>query len=278
MLAREKTGQYFRVLALCGLFLLAIPAGDFFLFPENHPPGDDLLVLRVHIFMTLFLGLLVFVVSTWRNIIGHWFSAESQKRIMALEKTEAELSFLKSQVNPHFLFNTLNNIYVLSLRQSGQASESIMKLADLMRYVLTRGGDRYVPLEEEIRYLQHFIDLQRMRLTDRVRVRFEISGTAQGHRVSPLLFLPFIENAFKYGISTRADCQVIIRFILEPGKLIFQTENKVFGGKSDPVKSTGTGLPNVRRRLELLYPGRHWLRAEQTGETFFTDLCIQDMP
>jgi two-component system LytT family sensor kinase len=272
ILARQQLWAYLGCLLFFSLLIPGITAfRDLFSStPGNLPPE----IRAIQTLYTLVLFLLVLIASTGNNIVQNWFSAESQRREIEFQKTATELSFLKSQINPHFLFNTLNNIYTLSILKSEKAADSILKLADMMRYVLTEVGDKPVPMEQEIHYLEQFIDLQKIRLTESVKVEFQVFGDPAGHTIAPLLLLPFIENAFKYGVSTRIDSIIKISITLKPGTIILQTENQVFEEKLAKELSTGTGLRNAGRRLELLYPDRHWLRTETIGSKFFADLTL----
>jgi hypothetical protein len=279
ILARQKLVWYSLATGILYLVCISIPELGRFIcrpdaFPLPPPPPPD--VISIETLASTCLFLIIWIASTSQLVTEKWFSAESQRKEMAFEKSKTELSFLKAQINPHFLFNTLNNIYTLSLMKSDKATDSILKLADMMRYVLTEAGDKAVPLQQEIKYLDQFISLQRIRLTDRVQVQFDIFGEVENRSIAPFLLLPFVENAFKYGISTHQDCLIKIQLTVKKGELIFQTENRVFQEKLSREYSTGTGLTNLRRRLEILYPNRHWIRTETVGSTFFADLTIND--
>jgi len=275
VLARQHLGTYLGSLLTSTLLILLIPQLSEQLFPHpDHFRPPHLVSINILISFSLFL--IVLIASTGNNIVQNWFSAESQKRAIEFQKTAAELSFLKSQINPHFLFNTLNNIYTLSILKSDKASDSILKLAGMMRYVLSEVGEKSVQLEQEIDYLQQFIDLQKIRLTELVTVDFQVFGSTANKEVAPLLFLPFVENAFKYGVSTHTQSTIKISLTLKPGSIIFQTENQIFEEKLSKELSTGTGLVNARRRLEILYPERHWLRIETIGNTFYMDLTLTE--
>lgn len=277
ILARQKPLWYSTAIGILYLICISIPEWGRLLarpdsFPHPPPPPPD--VISIETLASTCLFLIIWIASTSQLVTEKWFSAESQRKEMAFEKSRSELSFLKAQINPHFLFNTLNNIYTLSLMKSDKATDSILKLADMMRYVLTEAGDKAVPLQQEIKYLDQFISLQKIRLTDRVKIQFDIFGTMENQTIAPFLLLPFVENAFKYGISTHQDCVIKIQLTAKPGELIFQTENRIFQEKLSREYSTGTGLTNLRRRLEILYPNRHWIRTETVGQHFFADLTI----
>jgi sensor histidine kinase YesM len=149
-----------------------------------------------------------------------------------------------------------------------------LKLAGMMRYVLTDMGEKSVPLEQEIHYVQQFLDLQKIRMTNRVKVEFDLFGDVQKQEIAPLIFLPFIENAFKYGVSTHQDSVIKITITLKPDSITLQTQNQVFEEKLAKELSTGTGLKNARRRLEILYPEKHSLRTENIGNQYFADLTL----
>ena len=216
------------------------------------------------------ISLLVFVISTGIKVVSQWFEYEKKNREIENEKLNTELSFLKSQINPHFLFNTLNNIYSLAESGSDKTSEAVMKLSSIMRYVLTEAKNNSVPLEKEIQFTSHFIELQKMRLTDKSKIDFTITGDPEGKQISPLLFLPFVENAFKYGISTREPSPIRIFLDIKDKELDFTINNNKYNqALLKPAETTGIGILNIKRRLELLYHNRYklYLADEKTNYT-----------
>jgi two-component system, LytTR family, sensor kinase len=218
--------------------------------------------------------LLVFMVSTGTKIISFWFESERNKNRIEREKSLAELSALKAQLNPHFLFNTLNNIYYLASKKSETTPDVILKLSDLMRFVLTETTAESIPLEKEVECIQQYIDLQRLRLTDKTGVSFETTGEIKDHKIAPLLLLPFVENAFKFGVSTHTASTISISLSVQNGKLSFIVRN----GKVNSIRSeesTGTGLSNVSRRLNLTYPGKHALKIQETDSDYDVELKIK---
>jgi two-component system LytT family sensor kinase len=273
LLANQKRTAYRFAIGISVFTILAIPFIDNELIISESNTDPD--VLGVNTLITLLLFMAVFITSSGQAIVKHWFSAETRKKEMEFEKTVTELSFLKSQINPHFLFNTLNNIYTLSILKSDKAPDAILKLADMMRYVLTDVGEKEAPVEQEIEYIEKFIALQKMRLTNTVEVDFKIFGKPDGQKIAPLLLMPFVENAFKFGVSTREKSSIKIALTLKKKDLTFQVENTVFKEKISKMLSTGTGLKNVKRRLELLYPKNHWIRTEEINSKFFVDLNIE---
>ncbi|MDR3712010.1 MAG: sensor histidine kinase [Puia sp.] len=219
--------------------------------------------------------LLVFVFSTGVKVINHWLRSEQRNKEIANEKLNAELSFLKAQINPHFLFNTLNNIYSLATNHSDQTAAAIMKLSNIMRYVLTEAKNDQVPLEKEIQFISHYIELQKMRLTDKSSVSFTIQGDTANRTIAPLLFLPFVENAFKYGVSTREASPIHILLEITGNLIYFKVVNgKHINTTLKMVDNTGIGINNTRRRLDLLYPGKHTLTIADEASTFTVHLNI----
>lgn len=200
------------------------------------------------------------------KLLEDWLVHQQERRNLVSEKTTAELAFLKSQVNPHFLFNTLNNIYALSYTKSDAAPGAILKLSELMRYMLydsngPAGESLRVPLSKEITYLENFVALEKLRLTN-AQVLVQIDGSPDLYRIEPLLLVPFVENAFKHGQLTDPANPLVIDLSIRHGKLCFDTVNRKANRQKDSVG--GVGLQNVRRRLALLYPNRHVLRITDT--------------
>jgi two-component system LytT family sensor kinase len=225
---------------------------------------------------SLAIFLLVFAISTGVKVVEQWFQSERKAKEIENEKLNTELSFLKAQINPHFLFNTLNNIYSLAAVQSEKTAEAVMKLSSIMRYVLTEVKNDNVPLEKEILFITHYIELQKLRLTDKSKVDFKIIGETDGKQISPLLFLAFVENAFKYGISTRDLSPIHIRMELKNNELCFSVTNNKYMGTllKSTDNNTGIGIENARRRLELLYKNRYTLQIADTSTTYTVNLHI----
>jgi two-component system, LytTR family, sensor kinase len=219
--------------------------------------------------------LMVFVFSTGIRVINQWLRSEQRNKEIANEKLKAELSFLKAQINPHFLFNTLNNIYALASAQSEQTAAAIMKLSSIMRYVLTEARNDLVPLEKEILFTSHYIELQKMRLTDKTIVDFSVRGEPLGHQIAPLLLLPFVENAFKYGISTRERSPINILLEIQKDSLNFKICNQKHLNTLLRVSdNTGIGISNTKRRLDLFYEDRYSLEIHDKANEFSVHLKI----
>ncbi len=217
--------------------------------------------------------ILVFMVSTGTRIITSWFVLERQKNQAQHEKSLAELSALKAQLNPHFLFNTLNSLYYLARKKADSTPDMILKLSSLMRFVLTETKAGLISLEKEVECIQEYIDLQRLRLTDKTEVVFTKEGELNDQQIAPLLLLPLVENAFKFGVSSRTNSTIFINLTLQQDKLTFIVKN----GKVNSVtesESTGIGLKNVRQRLSLIYPEKHAFMIQETDNLFSAELKI----
>lgn len=205
----------------------------------------------------------------------HTRSQEAQQQ-MTLEKVSAELAMLKLQVSPHFLFNTLNNIRWLARRKSDQTEAAVVTLAQLLRYMIYQAQQDRVPLRQEVEHLKHYIDLQQMRLADKHTVSFTCEGDIDAHLIEPLLFIPFVENAFKYGLHGQQESHIRISLNVTDDTLTFRTDNPMAQLVADQavpanaassgagVVESGIGVANVQKRLALHYPGRHALTL--TGE------------
>ena len=198
-------------------------------------------------------------------------------RTLKAEKAEAELALLRSQVNPHFFFNTLNNLYSLVVHQSEKAPEVILKLSDMMRYTIYEGKKDKVSLKEEIEYLQGYIDLHKIRYQKEVDIRFETSEESE-LQIAPLLFIVPLENAFKHGVESLREGAYIhasVKTDIQNEKLVFEISNNFEEKESESKK--GIGLENLRQRLELLYPEQHQLDIVKEEGVFTVTLQLDTL-
>ncbi|QKZ11762.1 sensor histidine kinase [Spirosoma sp. KUDC1026] len=192
------------------------------------------------------------------------------------QRTQAELDALKAQVNPHFLFNSLNNIYGTAIQEgSPRTAESVQQLSGIVRYVMEESRLQTTDIRRELRFIGDFVELQQLRLPnlDTIDIRTTVDWDEQPAHIVPLLLNPLIENAFKYGISIHYPCFVYISLRVQEGQLRLTTENSVLP-RNELEKSTGLGLANVRQRLDLAYPDRYRLAINETDETFHVTLTI----
>lgn len=215
------------------------------------------------------LFLLIFTVGTCISVIQRWLRTEQHRKETENEKLHTELSFLKSQVNPHFFFNTLNNIYSLAIVRSEKTAPAVMKLSSIMRYILTETQRDMVPLRNEVDFINNFIELQQVRLTDKVAVHFSAEGDIDNLLVAPLLFIPFVENAFKYGVSTKESSTINIEISTHENKILFFAKNYMVASENNLMENTGIGINNVKRRLELMYPDKHQL-THKIEDNYYT--------
>jgi LytS/YehU family sensor histidine kinase len=207
------------------------------------------------------------------RIVMGWYEEMQQKQMLEEEKLRSELALLKAQVNPHFLFNTLNNIDSLIHTDAGKASEALIKLSTLLRYVIYDAVKDLVPLQLELGHIEAYIELQRLRYTNGREIQLEIKGQPGNRWIAPMLFIPFLENAFKHTDAEGIAKGMEICIQIDSGAIAFSCTNRI--SKRSPETSGGFGLDNVRKRLEIQYPGRHTLETGPEGELYITRLKLE---
>ena len=232
--------------------------------------------------MILYTGARYFRIGTQQRMR---LKEEEEKRIKAemelkeleAKQSQAELNLLKSQVNPHFLFNSLNSIYSLILNNSDISADAVMKLSDLMRYLLESSKKRKVLVKHEFEFLQNYIALEIIRLGNKAQLSSNFKGDLSGKIIAPLLLIAFIENCFKHGISVNSKANKIdISVELNKNTVLLHTRNNVAPQRINPLtKKSGTGIENVKKRLELLYPGKHKLKINNDEKKFIVNLLIE---
>ncbi len=244
------------------------------------PPGKEMHQKAMSIglffmFRDMLTLVTIAVLSVAIKMTGKWYITEAERQEEQKERTEAELTNLKQQLNPHFLFNTLNNIYALIAISPEQAQESMLELSKLLRYVLYENSGNFVPLERELNFIHNYVELMRIRLNPDVNMKININVAETGKTVAPLLFITLIENAFKHGISPSQPSFIHVDIHQNDGKQLNCTIRNSYFPKSESDQSgSGIGLENLRRRLEILYPHKHILRTEKEGDTFVAELII----
>ncbi len=250
------------------------------LYPPFFPDrvGTDFFVaFRILKTFTNIYTLAIMVIAI--KLLKKWYYDQQEAKSLEKEKLEAELKFLKSQVHPHFLFNTLNNLYSLTLKKSDNAPEVVLKLSELMSYMLYDTSARQVALSKEINYINHYIDLEKIRYGDRLDISFNTAGNMAGKMIAPMLLLPFIENSFKHGVSGELETVwVSLDLHVEGDKLVFKVENSK-SPEEEHVKissyRSGIGLKNVRRRLDLIYGKNYDLKIFDEKDTFLVVLKLK---
>ena len=271
------TGKYKKLIII--FFLLALIAGFIFrvlqgaiILPVFYPqrpftPWDIgrfmWALFEIFSISAILLSIKLFILK---------FESMQREKELENEKLQTELSFLKAQINPHFLFNTLNNIYGLSLKNSPQTSDSILKLSELLRFILHDGSMSEIKIIDEIKIINDYIELEKLRYGERLNINFKIDIDNQNQMIAPLILLSFIENSFKHGASeSRFNSSINISLLLKNGYLTFSVINSKEGGS---YNDNGIGLKNIRRQLELIYESRHSINIQNSNDLFELKLTI----
>ncbi len=237
---------------------------------SNYSSGTT---VQYYIYDNLYFGGPLIVMSVLFWILDDNLTKQKERYMLLEEKKSAQLSFLKNQVNPHFIFNTLNNIYSLVSSGSQQALQAISKLSELMRYMYKDSDHEKVPLQNELQYINSFIELQKIRLVNPGIIQFTAPENAGAYQVAPLLLIPFIENIFKHGIINNIDRPINITISLLGNQLKLKTSNAINALHKD--EASGVGLSNVKKRLELLYPHKYSLKNYADGDQYCTALRLE---
>lgn len=239
--------------------------------PGPRPPRPVFVQWQDSITLALMVGLSVAIKMTQK-----WIVTEKERQQLEQERTEAELKNLKNQLNPHFLFNTLNNIYSLIAISPDRAQSAVLELSKMLRYVLYENAQAYVPMEKELEFNHNYIELMRLRLARHVKVEVDMPrGLCRGYQIAPLLFITLIENAFKHGTSaTEPSFVTIVMREPSPGVIECRIENSCFPKNENDKSGSGIGLKNLSRQLELLYPGKYTLHAESDARVYRSSLTI----
>lgn len=283
LLLKKRLGIYILVSII--LIVVAVVISHKFLMPQlpferikgGMPPKIDMEQGPKFGFLP---GLLPFVTFSFYFLLGsilriyvEWKKNDTLRKKVENEKINSELQFLKTQLNPHFLFNSLNAIYSLSIKKSPDTSEAIINLSELMRYMLYEANRDFVPLTKEVIYIQNYIQLQRLRLSNSEEVTINVYGEEKDRLIPPLLFISFIENAFMYGTDYEGKTHVKINLTFTDTSIRLFVQNKIGHFKKE-LKNSGVGLQNIKNRLQLLYPDSHTLKAGNDGAYYIVDLTL----
>ncbi|SHE45522.1 GHKL domain-containing protein [Mariniphaga anaerophila] len=235
---------------------------------------------QLHIYHYTLISIIITGFSIGLCVIQEHSATEKRQKEMEKEMLNSELAFLKNQISPHFFFNTLNNIYSLIEVNSNDAQAAVMKLSRMMRYLLYESEHGQTSLSHEIDFMNHYIDLMRLRLSPKVDLQVDLPEKELKTEIPPLLFIPFIENAFKHGVSYREHSFIHISMRAEQNQIVFKCSNSRSTKKEEtPDRNhSGIGLENVKKRLNLLFPGEHELSISQSGTTFDVLLNINLKP
>ncbi|MFA6152685.1 MAG: histidine kinase [Chitinophagaceae bacterium] len=264
---KSKTVYFLVVIFVFALFCLVpdilahIPFIPY--FPDDNELHIHTIIQVRHVFF-LFMVILLY---------GNVTVAEERRRAAENERMIAEMRYLKAQINPHFLFNTLNSIYALLMVNPPEAGKSIIKMSNIMRHILKASENSSEHLSETLDILKDYIDLQKDRFKETIDVEYTVQGSPEGLQIAPLLIIPFIENAFKYGINPSEKSKIIIRIELRDNRLKLFVSNKDFQHLNF-IKGSGIGMENTKRRLQLLYPGHYQLDIKKANGMFNVDLQL----
>jgi two-component system LytT family sensor kinase len=235
----------------------------------------EFLVMNQH---TVFLILFVIAGgSTVIRIISDWQRHQRDRKDLETQRMQSEIKFLKSQINPHFLFNTLNSLYALTLKKSDKAPEIVIKLSEMMRYMLYESNERRVPLQKEVNYIQNYLALEALRQSGHADIQFNVEGQISDQTIAPLIFIPFLENSFKHGLNHQiSDGYVYVTMKVLDNRLLLRIQNSKPEHAPQPAEknSGGIGLANVQRRLNLLYPNQYKLDIEDNDKEHIVELSL----
>jgi two-component system LytT family sensor kinase len=265
------------LLALAFIALLITPIRTLFLFllANGNPEAQTAYASnQTYVFFTHFIAGLY---TTIYLIIMDWLQQQREKKELENQTLQSELKFLKSQINPHFLFNTLNSLYALTLRKSDLAPEIVLRLSEMMRYMLYDCNEKEVKLDKEITYMENYLEMEKLRHGDKINIEVTIEGETQNDKIAPLLLIPFLENAFKHGVNdTSKPSFVRLNIEINNGLLIMKIENSktTTKPKITDKRSGGIGLVNVKRRMDILYPDNHILHIEDLPDIYTVSLRL----
>jgi len=265
---------YISLILVCIGIKLVSPAVIMLFFDQSpppillhHPPAvRSMLPLA---FSNSFLMYIVIILA------GIGLRLNNRWKITEQERLQSELSSLKSQINPHFLFNTLNSIYAETLGKANTASDMILKLSDMMRYTTTEAHIEKVPLQKELDYISNYIELQKLRLASKAKLEYHIDKDTNSFKIAPFLLIPFIENAFKYGVNSEQNSSIRIKLKISNTELTLSTYNKKVDTEETLKETFGLGIKNTKQRLSLIYPEKHLLTIIDTEKEYFVSLYIK---
>lgn len=230
---------------------------------------------RNYVFILILVYLIVAIVS-FVSLLNHSFEATSKNKVLENKILETQLQFLKKQIHPHFLFNTLNTIYGFALKQSKNTPEIILKLSNLLDYILYQVNKPKVFLKDEIEHIQEYMDLEKIRFQETLQVNFTKENILETAEIAPMLLIPFVENAFKHGNIIEGTLQVNIVVKIKKRDLYFYISNS-FLDKELHKNQSGIGLENIKKRLEILYPNQFELGSKITNNLYEVNLLVKNL-
>ncbi|WP_160714095.1 sensor histidine kinase [Chitinophaga solisilvae] len=270
LLHKKRYAEYITAVILIFCYFLGLRYGFEKLFLKE--PVRDVKPLILFLFFIFFL---VLSASTAFRMIRDRLELERRVTAKENENLKTELSLLRSQVSPHFMFNVLNNMVSLARKKSDLLEPSLIKLSSLMRYMLYEADEEKMPLQREVEYLQSYIDLQRQRFQRNVTIQVEMNVPESTYEIEPMLLIPFVENAFKHGTGLIPDAQIYISLFTTTDQLFFAVKNRYSDTTPDVKdKTSGIGLANVKRRLNLLYGENYVLQINKKDDWFYVTLQL----
>lgn len=274
-LNKKRYGLYALAIVITIVGYALIKYGVALFFKDNilHRVKGHEIGFWTYFISAVFTNILFLFLSAVLKFTSDWFLNERIQRDLENQRLSAELAFLKSQINPHFLFNSLNSIYSLAYQRSETTPEAILKLSEIMRYMLYECNDNRVDLAKELQYLHNYIDLQKIRFGEKAFINFKVGGVIESQQIVPLILIAFIENAFKHGIANDPLTPINITIDINASNLQFYIQNKKHNNNRD--LSGGIGLSNVRRRLNLLYPDKFILNIIDEPQTYTCELSLK---
>jgi sensor histidine kinase YesM len=260
----------FLLLSIAIVFCTSVFMFFFFGFLSETSPGSNLVVEKI-IPVIIINALLLWLLSIITSILWTLYNRLKQTET---EKLTAQIASLKSQINPHFLFNTLNNIYATAMDTSPKAADMVDKLSEMMRYTMKDTQQDFVLLEDEINYIDNFIELQKIRLDGSVKLEYHSPENIPAFQIAPMLLIPLIENAFKHGVNSEQESHIHIEMKMNKTEFQLVVANNKVDVQHDISESSGLGIRNTKHRLNLIYPSKHLLVINDTEDEFFVSLHI----
>lgn len=282
ILEKKKLVPYIRFSSVAVLVCFAYSTVSHFLFPsketQQYSSGPILFLgMAINTLFLIGLSLLIAYLTNLRDEQKQHKVLEAQKMQLEIEKSQANFNFLKAQINPHFLHNTLNFLYAKSLPFSPELSEGILTLSDIMRYALSEGNvkDGKAPLKDEIEHVRNVIKINQLRFSNNLNVQFNVEGVVNGATIIPFILITLVENAFKHGDLKTNECPIVIQLKIEKEQLFFYCRNKKKTGPKE--LSTGIGLDNIKKRLDLAYGHQYSFNIKDEADLYTTELTIKQL-
>ncbi len=267
LLKKKYRSFFFLFIISAGFFTLLLRIDSYFVAVPLLYSGDFLEryytvgFFRISYLFSHFVSIYTVVMAAaFIKLLLQWYHSRQQNELLAREKLETELKFLKSQIHPHFLFNTLNNLYALTLKRSDKAPETVLKLSELLEFMLYDCNASKINLSKELKLVKNYIDLEKLRYDNGLSIQFDVKGDPSKLEIAPLLILPLVENCFKHGVSEQTNnSRIKISLDVDGNKFLLTTQNSKLNETQEDIGGykEGIGLDNVIRRLKLLYPNRH---------------------